>query len=305
MEYAQDNLRCLDSVKLEDDEDVQMNWKRNKGIFWEIVKVCVITGIGYWLLTQAVGYLISGMSMSNKSSIDIKTAKNIKEKLNDVRGIDEIRDEINNVIKMLTNPDKYREKGCKLHKGILLFGEPGTGKTLLARAIAGESGMNFIYCSGSDFDEMFVGVGASRIRQLFKEARQKQPCIIFIDEIDSLISGSRRNQESSYSSATINQLLAEMDGFVNNENICVIGATNHEQTLDPAATRPGRFDKKIHVPRPDINGRADIFSLYLSRIARSADVDERKLAQMTPGYTGAEIENLVNTAITQAIHDGK
>ena len=224
-----------------------------------------------------------------------------------MKGIDEIRDEVENIIKVIKNPEMYREKGSKLFKGVMLFGEPGTGKTLLARAIAGEAGCNFIFCSGSDFDEMFVGVGAKRVRQLFKEARKQSPCIIFIDEIDSLLSGSRRkgNSEHSSSRATINQLLAEMDGFDKNSNIIVIGATNHESTLDPAATRPGRFDKKIHVPRPDINGRTDIFQLYLDKIAKNETVIAKQLAQMTPGFTGAEIENLVNTAITEAVHKEK
>lgn len=206
---------------------------------------------------------------------------------------------------MLHDPDKYRSKGCKLHKGILLFGEPGTGKTLIARALAGESGCNFIHCTGSDFDEMYVGVGSRRIRQLFDEARKQQPCIVFIDEIDGLVSSSRRSGEHTDSRATINQLLSEMDGFAKNENICIIGATNHEKSLDHAATRPGRFDKKIHIPRPDINGRLAIFQHYLNKIVKSDEVDPKKLAQMTPGYTGAEIENLVNTAITQAVHDSK
>lgn len=148
---------------------------------------------------------------------------------------------------------------------MLLYGQPGTGKTLLARAIAGEAGTNFIYCTGSHFDEMFVGVGAKRIRELFNEAKKHKPCIIFIDEIDSLLSKSRRfNSEHSSSRATINQLLAELDGFEKNDNIMVIGATNHADALDPAAVRPGRFDKKIHVPLPDINGREDIFKYYLA-----------------------------------------
>ena len=147
-----------------------------------------------------------------------------------MKGIDEIKDEVVNLIKMLKDPDKYREKGAKLHKGVMLMGEPGTGKTLLARAIAGEAGCNFIFCSGSDFDEMFVGVGAKRLRQLFKQARTHSPCIIFIDEIDTLLAGSRRTNpiEHSSSRATINQILAEMDGFEKNENIMIIGATNHE-----------------------------------------------------------------------------
>lgn len=157
---------------------------------------------------------------------------------------------------MIKEPQKYTECGAKLHKGILLFGQPGTGKTLIARAIAGESGTNFIYCTGSHFDEMFVGVGAKRVRELFESAKKNTPCIIFIDEIDSLLSKSRRyGSEGSSSRSTINQLLAEMDGFEINDQIIIIGATNHEDSLDPAAIRPGRFDKKIHVPLPDVRGR--------------------------------------------------
>jgi len=168
---------------------------------------------------------------------------------------------------MIKNSDDYTSKGAKLFKGVLLSGSPGTGKTLLARAIAGESGVNFIYCTGSNFDEMFVGLGAKRVRELFVEARKNTPCIIFIDEIDSLMSKSRRfGQEHSSSRGTINQLLAELDGFEKTDNIMVIGATNHEADLDPAAVRPGRFDKKIHVPRPDVNGRKEIFDLYLDEI---------------------------------------
>jgi len=223
-----------------------------------------------------------------------------------VKGIDEIKEEVNNLIRMIKDPYKYKDKGAKLNRGVLLFGEPGVGKTLLARAIAGEAGTNFIFCSGSQFDEMYVGVGAKRIRELFKEARKHSPCIIFIDEIDSLLTKGRRSSgESSSSRATINQFLAEMDGFEQFENITVIGATNHEGSLDSAATRPGRFDKKIHVPHPDVTGRQDIFDLYLDKIARSNDIQSKNLAMMTPGFTGAEIENLVNTAITEAVNRGK
>lgn len=165
---------------------------------------------------------------------------------------------------MIKNTHDYTSKGAKLYKGVLLAGPPGTGKTLLARAIAGEASVNFIYCTGSNFDEMYVGMGAKRVRELFAEARKNIPCIIFIDEIDSLMSKSRRfGSEHSSSRATINQFLAEMDGFDQYENIVVIGATNHEDDLDPAAVRPGRFDKKIHVPLPDVKGREEIFQLYL------------------------------------------
>ena len=263
------------------------------------------------LVVFAVVVMMMFKNFDTKNLIDnykfeIKKAKEMNQRLADVKGIDEIKEEIENLIKMIKDPSHYLDKGAKLHKGVLLSGQPGTGKTLLARAIAGESGTNFIYCTGSHFDEMFVGVGAKRVRELFTEARNHKPCIIFIDEIDTLLSKTRRyQQEHSSSRATINQILAEMDGFERTDQILVIGATNHEDSLDPAAVRPGRFDKKIHVPLPDINGRIDIFQLYLDKIAKSSDVDAKKLAQMTPGFTGAEIENLVNTAITEAVHRNK
>ena len=191
---------------------------------------------------------------------------------------------------MIKQSAEYTSKGAKLFKGVLLSGKPGVGKTLLARAIAGESSVNFIYCTGSNFDEMFVGLGAKRVRELFAEARKNTPCIIFIDEIDSLMSKSRRyGAEHSSSRGTLNQLLAEMDGFERDDEIMVIGATNHEDNLDPAAIRPGRFDKKIHVPSPDVNGRQEIFDLYLDKIEKAEEVLSKKLATMTPGFTGAEI----------------
>jgi len=243
---------------------------------------------------------------SEKFKFDIKKAQDVTQRLDDVKGVDEIRDEVKDLIKMIKHSDDYREKGAKLHRGVLLSGKPGTGKTLLARAIAGESGVNFIYCTGSNFDEMYVGLGAKRVRELFAEARKNTPCIIFIDEIDSLMAKSRRfGMEHSSSRGTINQLLAEMDGFDKAEDVMVIGATNHEDSLDPAAVRPGRFDKKIHVPLPDVKGREEILSLYLDKIEKEEEIKADKIAKMTPGFSGAEIENLVNTAITQAVHEDK
>lgn len=237
---------------------------------------------------------------------EVKKADEISTWLDDVKGIDEIKDEIKNIIKMLKNPEVYSSKGAKLHKGMMLFGEPGVGKTLLAWAIAGEAGVNFIFCTGSSFDEMFVGTGAKRVRQLFKEAKKLNNCIIFIDEIDSLLTKSWwYDGEHSSSWGTINQILSEMDGFEKTHNILVIGATNHEDALDPAAVRPGRFDKKIHVPHPDLNGRKAIFDLYLNKIKWDDDTDAEKLAKMCPGFSGADIENLVNTSISEAVHQGR
>jgi ATP-dependent metalloprotease len=204
---------------------------------------------------------------------------------------------------MIKNPNKYRKAGANLHKGVLLCGPPGTGKTLIARAIAGESGVNFIFLTGSDFDEMFVGVGASRLRKLFETAKKHKPCIIFIDEIDALLAGSRRNGEHSSSRSTLNQFLAEMDGFKQTEDILVVGATNHENDLDTAAVRPGRFDKKIHITLPDERGRRDIIDFYLSKIILDkSEMEPEKLSKMTPGFSGAEIENLVNLATIHSIN---
>lgn len=234
---------------------------------------------------------------------ELSFAKDIKERLSDVKGIDEVKEEIEEIIDMIKEPTRYIEAGAKLHKGVLLCGKPGTGKTLIARAIAGDAGVNFIYLTGSDFDEMFVGVGASRIRKLFKKARENGPCIIFIDEIDSLLAGSRRTTEHSSSRSTLNQFLAEMDGFNKLERIFVIGATNHEKDLDPAAVRPGRFDKKIHINVPDEEGRIDIIKYYLEKIKiEKENLDPKYIARLTPGFSGAEIENLVNLSILHAIN---
>jgi ATP-dependent metalloprotease len=242
-----------------------------------------------------------------EANFDVTFAKNIEERLDNVKGIDEVREEIEQLIRMIKSPKKYVDAGAKLHKGILLCGKPGTGKTLIARAIAGESGVNFIFLTGSDFDEVFVGVGAARIRKLFQMAKKHKPCIIFIDEIDSLLTKSRRMSiEHSSSRATINQFLAEMDGFEKMEQVFLIGATNHEKDLDSAAVRPGRFDKKIHINVPDEEGRIEIIKHYLNKILIKKDnLDPKFIARMTPGFTGAEIENLINLSIIGAVSNKK
>ena len=233
-------------------------------------------------------------------------SKENNERLDNVKGIDEVKKEIEQIIRMIKNPKKYTDVGAELHKGILLCGKPGTGKTLIARAIAGEAGLNFVSLTGSDFDEMYVGVGAQRIKKLFKEAKANKPCIIFIDEIDSLLTSSRRNSlEHSSSRSTINQFLTEMDGFNKMEQIFLIGATNHENDLDKAAVRAGRFDKKIHINIPDEAGRIEIIKYYIDKINLDRNnLDPLHIAKMTPGFSGAEIENLVNLSIISAVSAG-
>ncbi|XP_010902026.1 ATP-dependent zinc metalloprotease YME1L1 isoform X1 [Esox lucius] len=221
-----------------------------------------------------------------------------------VKGAEEAKNELQDVVEFLRNPQKFTVLGGKLPKGILLIGPPGTGKTLLARAVAGEADVPFFYASGSEFDEMFVGVGASRIRNLFKEAKASAPCVIFIDELDSVGGKRIESPMHPYSRQTINQLLAEMDGFKPNEGVIVIGATNFAEALDNALVRPGRFDMQVTVPRPDVKGRTEILNWYLRKIKVDPSVDAEIIARGTVGFTGAELENLVNQAALKAAVDG-
>uniref|UniRef100_A0A8C7GCK8 ATP-dependent zinc metalloprotease YME1L1 n=1 Tax=Oncorhynchus kisutch TaxID=8019 RepID=A0A8C7GCK8_ONCKI len=221
-----------------------------------------------------------------------------------VKGAEEAKNELQDVVEFLRNPQKFTVLGGKLPKGILLIGPPGTGKTLLARAVAGEADVPFFYASGSEFDEMFVGVGASRIRNLFKEAKANAPCVIFIDELDSVGGKRIESPMHPYSRQTINQLLAEMDGFKPNEGVIVIGATNFAEALDNALIRPGRFDMQVTVPRPDVKGRTEILNWYLQKIKVDPNVNAEIIARGTVGFTGAELENLVNQAALKAAVDG-
>ncbi|XP_053323454.1 ATP-dependent zinc metalloprotease YME1L1 [Spea bombifrons] len=222
-----------------------------------------------------------------------------------VKGVEEAKNELQEVVEFLKNPQKFTVLGGKLPKGILLVGPPGTGKTLLARAVAGEADVPFYYASGSEFDEMFVGVGASRIRNLFREAKANAPCVIFIDELDSVGGKRIESPMHPYSRQTINQLLAEMDGFKPNEGVIIIGATNFPEALDNALVRPGRFDMQVTVPRPDVKGRTEILKWYLSKIKFDMSVDPEIIARGTVGFSGAELENLVNQAALKAAVDGK
>ncbi|XP_039380335.1 ATP-dependent zinc metalloprotease YME1L1 isoform X2 [Mauremys reevesii] len=219
--------------------------------------------------------------------------------------VEEAKQELQEVVEFLKNPQKFTVLGGKLPKGILLVGPPGTGKTLLARAVAGEADVPFYYASGSEFDEMFVGVGASRIRNLFREAKANAPCVIFIDELDSVGGKRIESPMHPYSRQTINQLLAEMDGFKPNEGVIIIGATNFPEALDNALIRPGRFDMQVTVPRPDVKGRTEILKWYLNKIKYDQSLDPEIIARGTVGFSGAELENLVNQAALKAAVDGK
>ncbi|HKL37438.1 MAG TPA: ATP-dependent metallopeptidase FtsH/Yme1/Tma family protein, partial [Bacteroidales bacterium] len=224
---------------------------------------------------------------------------NVKIDFSDVAGLDEAKVEVREVVEFLKNPKKYTELGGKIPKGVLLVGPPGTGKTLMAKAVAGEASVPFFSISGSDFVEMFVGVGASRVRDLFKQAKEKAPCIIFIDEIDAI--GRARGKNPSMGANderenTLNQLLAEMDGFSNNIGIIIVAATNRADMLDKALLRAGRFDRQIHVDLPDLNERNEIFKVHLKPIKIDKDLDIEFLAKQTPGFSGADLANVCNEA---------
>jgi len=225
-----------------------------------------------------------------------------EKSFSDVKGMDEILSEFELVVELLQNPERFREIGAKTPKGILLNGPPGTGKTLIAKAIAGEAGVPFLYAAGSQFDEMYVGVGAKRIRKLFEEAREHAPCIIFIDEIDA-VGGKRKTggNTSDYSRMTINQLLQEMDGFRSNDDVIVIGATNLKDVLDPALLRPGRFDLTIDVPHPNKKGRKEILQHYFDKVKHEKTIDVEKLASISAGLNGSQLENIVNQAAIRAV----
>ena len=249
---------------------------------------------------------MGGLMNIGRSRARVYAENDTKTRFTDVAGADEAKDELSEIVEFQKAPERYGRLGAHIPKGVLLVGPPGTGKTLLARAVAGESGVPFFSISGSEFVEMIVGVGASRVRDMFKQAREKAPAIIFIDEIDAL--GGARNGPAmgghDEKEQTLNQLLSEMDGFDPSSGLVIIGATNRPEVLDPALLRPGRFDRQVLVDRPDRKGRAQVLDIYLKKVTMAAGVEPDAIAQITPGFTGADLANLVNEAALLATRRG-
>jgi len=277
-------------------------------LIYQALPFLLILGIAFFVLRQMQKGGGAGGAMGfGKSKAKLLTEKHGKVTFDDVAGIDEARDELQEIVEFLKDPQKFSRLGGKIPKGALLVGSPGTGKTLLARAIAGEAGVPFFSISGSDFVEMFVGVGASRVRDMFEQAKKNAPCIVFIDEIDAVgrSRGAGLGNQNDEREQTLNQLLVEMDGFEANEGIIIVAATNRPDVLDPALLRPGRFDRQVVVPRPDIDGRVKILEVHMRKVPLAPDVDGRVIARGTPGFSGADLANLVNEAALLAARRGK
>ncbi len=267
----------------------------------------LLIGVWVYFMNRMQGGGRGGAMGFGKSRAKLLTEKHGRVTFDDVAGIDEAKEELEEIVEFLRNPQKFSRLGGKIPKGALLVGPPGTGKTLLARAIAGEAGVPFFTISGSDFVEMFVGVGASRVRDMFEQAKKNAPCIVFIDEIDAVgrsrgVGYGGGNDEREQ---TLNQLLVEMDGFEANEGIIIVAATNRPDVLDPALLRPGRFDRQVQVPNPDIKGREKILGVHARKVPLGPDVDLRIIARGTPGFSGADLANLVNEAALMAARVGR
>ena len=275
-------------------------------LYW-VLPIVVFVAIGQYmykrLMKNAGGPNAMTFGKSN-AKVYVKSTEGIR--FSDVAGEDEAKESLQEIVEYLHDPGKYREIGAHMPKGVLLVGPPGTGKTMLAKAVAGESNVPFFSMSGSEFVEMFVGMGASKVRDLFKQAKEKAPCIVFIDEIDAI--GKKRDGQlggNDEREQTLNQLLTEMDGFEGNTGVIILAATNRPESLDPALTRPGRFDRRVPVELPDLKGREEILKVHAKKIKIAEDVDFNKVARMASGASGAELANIVNEAALRAVRDGR
>ena len=274
-----------------------------------VLPLIIFIGLGQMLSRSLVKKMGGGNSMmfnmgKSNAKVYVKSAEGIK--FDDVAGEDEAKENLQEVVNYLHDPSKYQDIGASMPKGILLVGPPGTGKTMLAKAVAGEANVPFFSMSGSEFVEMFVGMGASKVRDLFRQAKEKAPCIVFIDEIDAI--GKKRDGQlggNDEREQTLNQLLTEMDGFEGNTGVIILAATNRPESLDPALTRPGRFDRRVPVELPDLKGREEILKVHAKKIKIAEDVDFNKVARMASGASGAELANIVNEAALRAVRDGR
>ena len=310
--YSLDVKELQDTLEEETDITIHVADVPGDNVFMTSVLPLILTVVLVLVIMNMMNRQMSGGSnakMMNfgKSRAKMSTEADKKVTFKDVAGLQEEKEELEEIVDFLKEPQKYVKVGARIPKGVLLVGPPGTGKTLLAKAIAGEAGVPFFSISGSDFVEMFVGVGASRVRDLFEEAKKNAPCIVFIDEIDAVARrrGTGMGGGHDEREQTLNQLLVEMDGFGVNEGIIVMAATNRVDILDPAILRPGRFDRKVGVGRPDIKGREEILRVHAAKKPLGEDVDLKEIARTTAGYTGADLENLMNEAAIITAKDGR
>ena len=300
--------RLLDAGVSTSGEEIEQTSLLMNILSW-VAPILIFIALGQFMSRKLMQKMGGGNSMmfnmgKSNAKVYVKSAEGIR--FEDVAGEDEAKENLTEIVNYLHDPSKYQEIGASMPKGVLLVGPPGTGKTMLAKAVAGEANVPFFSMSGSEFVEMFVGMGASKVRDLFKQAKEKAPCIVFIDEIDAI--GKKRDGQiggNDEREQTLNQLLTEMDGFEGNTGVIILAATNRPESLDPALTRPGRFDRRVPVELPDLKGREEILKVHAKKIKVAEDVDFNKVARMASGASGAELANIVNEAALRAVRDGR
>lgn len=300
--------RLLDAGVSTSGEEIEQTSLLMNILSW-VAPILIFIALGQFMSRKLMQKMGGGNSMmfnmgKSNAKVYVKSAEGIR--FDDVAGEDEAKENLTEIVNYLHDPSKYQEIGASMPKGVLLVGPPGTGKTMLAKAVAGEANVPFFSMSGSEFVEMFVGMGASKVRDLFKQAKEKAPCIVFIDEIDAI--GKKRDGQiggNDEREQTLNQLLTEMDGFESNTGVIILAATNRPESLDPALTRPGRFDRRVPVELPDLKGREEILKVHAKKIKVAEDVDFNKVARMASGASGAELANIVNEAALRAVRDGR